>query len=267
MIDGSWGTRRLGLWQFLVVSMARWTPVGRPALRRYVLSNLHKSGPHDITVRGIRYRCHVGDNASENKLLHSGRRKDRRQLALTVGRLKPGDVFVDIGANFGLYTLPAARAVGPSGRVIAIEPNPVMTGRLRFNSESNGFRNIEIDEVAVGAEPGEARLSIDPRQYGLSSLAQQAGTTDRVVPVVTLADLITGSGVSRIDTLKIDVEGFEDQALLPFFDACERRLWPRTLLIETKSSNCWRKDCLAELSQRGYRIAWKGSDDALLVLD
>ena len=64
-------------------------------------------------------------------------------------RLRPGDLFVDIGANVGYYALLAAKRVGPSGAVVAIEASPSIACRLRENIALNGFTNIEVVEAAV----------------------------------------------------------------------------------------------------------------------
>ena len=105
-------------------------------------------------------------------------------------RLRENDVFVDVGANCGAYSLFAARNVGPNGRVIAIEPMPEMLKRLRYNIAVNGFRNIEVVPTAVGPEAGTATLFVDEARRGLSSMEKLEGTTPLQVPVATLLSVV-----------------------------------------------------------------------------
>jgi Protein-L-isoaspartate(D-aspartate) O-methyltransferase (PCMT) len=71
------------------------------------------------------------------------------------GRLRPGDVFVDVGANVGYFTVLASRLVGESGRVVAIEPSPLANSVLRRNVSDNGGENVRVENVAVWDSSGE----------------------------------------------------------------------------------------------------------------
>ena len=75
--------------------------------------------------------------------------------------LPPGATFVDIGANIGWFSLLAASLVGPTGRVIAIEPNPRNVALLRQSAKDNGFDNIDVVTVALGERRGAAALETD----------------------------------------------------------------------------------------------------------
>ena len=173
---------------------------------------------------------------------------------------------MDVGANCGAYTLFAARAVGPSGRVIAIEPMPEMLRRLRYNIAVNAFQNIKVVPTAVGPEAGIATLFVDEARRGLSSMEKLQGATPTQVPIATLLSVIELSGVGRVDALKIDIEGFEDRALLPFFSTAPRTLWPKRIYMETDWSARWERDCIASLLAVGYVEAWRGRGDILLAL-
>jgi hypothetical protein len=65
--------------------------------------------------------------------------------------------------------------------------------------------------------------------------------------------------------MKIDVEGYEDRVLIPFFDIAPRRLWPHRVLLE-RSPHIWKSDCIAYMLARGYHTAWEGRGDSLLAL-
>ncbi len=143
--------------------------------------------------------------------------------------LKPGDVFVDVGANVGYYTLMAAAKVGEKGRVIACEPEERNFQLLRTNVDANHYTHIQLLQTAVGEESGTATLHINPLNRGGNSILPfdryKTGTHtyDRVfierkygrdtleqkVSVRTLDDVLDAEHVLPIRVLKIDVEGFE----------------------------------------------------------
>lgn len=134
-------------------------------------------------------------------------------LALMDEILEPGGVMVDVGANLGLMSLHAARRLGSTGTVIAVEPHPVYFERLERNIARNHFRNIRAWNLAAGSRAGEARIFDVPSvNIGRSSLidpgngARQAGS----VKIKTLDEILDGL---EPHFLKIDVEGFEWEVL------------------------------------------------------
>lgn len=241
--------------------------VGRP-LKRVIHRLLERYGLYyDLEADGLRFRCRAGDNGGEMIVINRRKLDRRQELQQIVAGLRPGETFVDAGANFGLFSLYGAKAVGPSGRVIAIEPNPAMLQRLRFNVAANSLPNLDIAPVALGAERGTASLNIPSTQMDRASLLSVRGQdATSIVPVEPLASILAERGVERVDMLKIDIEGYEDQALLPFFKTAPKSLWPRSILIE-RSEHLWREDCIAYMHTIGYHIVWeKGRTDAMLRL-
>lgn len=125
--------------------------------------------------------------------------------------LKPGMTFVDVGANTGYFALVAARLVGPSGRVLAIEPEPENCERIRRNIALNGYENVEVVPVAVGDRTGEVELHL-AHDHGHHSLLPASPDRDgRTMNVALhrLDDLLAEHDVTRVDAIKIDVEGVE----------------------------------------------------------
>ena len=118
--------------------------------------------------------------------------------------LGPGATYVDVGANVGTLAAAAAARVGPGGTVHAIEANPTIAGFLRENMRLNGFDQVTVHNVAVGAEPGTIRIS--QRRADDMNFVSAGG--DGVAVELTTLDTLLG-GLERIDLLKIDVEGFE----------------------------------------------------------
>jgi len=239
----------------------------RGALRRLVGNAVSGMQPcFDVEIDGLKMRCVGHDNPTEWGLIVTGARQDRGGRDLILSELAPGDVFVDIGANCGAFSLFAARLVGKTGRVIAVEPMPEMIARLRFNVLANRFANVQIFETAVGAGEGSITLWVDEARRGHSSLSALEGATRTTVPVATLHSIVTQAGIDRIDALKIDIEGHEDRALLPFIASADRSLWPKRIYMETTWSARWETDCVDRLRLAGYRLAWEGRGDALLEL-
>jgi FkbM family methyltransferase len=213
--------------------------------------------PIDAVRLGSRMRLHANGNASEKRLMTSPQFFDPRELAILEKALKPGFVFVDIGANAGTYTLFVASRVGRSGRILAIDPHPVARQRLQCNLDLNGVDWATIAPVALSDTTGTLRLYINDRNIGSSSLNAdvEAGSPTRPIEVATrpLLALIEEEGFTHIDAVKIDVEGVEDRILAPFFSTAPAALWPRLLLMEDNRVH-WTTDLLALLRERGYAV-------------
>jgi FkbM family methyltransferase len=129
--------------------------------------------------------------------------------------LKPGMVFIDVGANDGYYTLFAARRVGPSGRVIAVEPSSRERAHLQRNLGRNGLDNVQVVAAALGAESGFVDLHLAHGVHaGHNTLGDFAhddvirASSERVA-LDTLDAVVSRQGLSRVDMVKIDVEGGE----------------------------------------------------------
>ncbi len=125
-----------------------------------------------------------------------------------MGEIRSGDVVVDVGANIGLYTIALAKRVGPEGTVIAFEPDSDNFHALRKNVKLNQIEHqVQLIRAAVGDFPGEVSLS--KAQMESHVLSDAAQGSERV-PMVTLDDVCK----QKIDILKIDIEGYEEKALL-----------------------------------------------------
>jgi FkbM family methyltransferase len=220
---------------------------------------------YDVSRFGVKLRCRAADNFTERTILFS--QTSKQEMGHLLGGLEAGDTFIDIGANCGIFSLTASRIVGAGGRVVAIEPNPAMVERLRFNIEANAFDNVTIVEAAVGESIGEATFHLFERQLGRSRLARKGPGRTITVSVKPLADICAELAITRLGAIKIDVEGYEDRALLPFFRSAPKSLWPRVILMEISSSHAWREDCLRQLQEMGFHIKWQSKRDALLTLD
>jgi len=244
----------------------------RGALKKPVYRFIQRRCPaQDVLFDGIKFRCHIADNGPERFVIFQERQRSWDALRRITETLAPGDTFVDVGANFGLFSTVAAQKVGAQGRVVAIEPHPELIRRLAFNVAANGFTQISIVGSAVGDRAGEAVLYANAASFAESTLAGaptggHPGQHPTRVPIQTLHAIVQDAGLVRIDALKIDIEGYEDRALVPFFDTAPRSLWPRRLLIEILHARDWETDCVARMLASGYALAHQSQSDALLVL-
>lgn len=161
--------------------------------------------------------------------------------------LRPGDTFVDIGANIGFFSLLAARLVGSRGRVVAFEAVPGTAAILLENALDNDMEHIHVRSEAVGAEPGHAPLRVTSHPGGatLSDDADASEITETLdVPVVSLDSLRASGTLPEPDVVKIDVEGHEE-AVLAGMDLLLRDRSP-VLLVELDAANA---DALAHKRQ------------------
>lgn len=129
-------------------------------------------------------------------------------LARTV---RPGWYCLDVGANHGYYTLVMADAVGREGRVAPIEPTPRLADLLRQTLDVNGFQNVDVVQKAASSTDGKKLQLVVPARRSLNArLAEVAGPTDEVVAVESVTiDSLTREW-PRVDLIKIDVEGAEE---------------------------------------------------------
>jgi FkbM family methyltransferase len=124
--------------------------------------------------------------------------------------LRPGDVFVDVGANFGYFTLLAARAVAPGGWVVAVEASAVTAGRLRESLAQNGVRNVRVVNVAAAAEAGAVPFYRAPWDQAEDSTVPGNGKQlVGEVRALPLHALLAEPELRRARVIKVDVEGGE----------------------------------------------------------
>ena len=149
-------------------------------------------------------------------------RYERETTHLFESLIKPGMVVIDVGAHVGYYSLLAARLVGAAGKVFAFEPEEGNHELLLGNINRNGYSNIVAIRKAVSNRVGSTTLYLTALDNGRHS-AYQHGLPDRgsaVVEATTLDAFLDAQGWPKVDLVKVDVEGAEQDV----FQGMERLL-------------------------------------------
>jgi FkbM family methyltransferase len=129
--------------------------------------------------------------------------------------LQPGQRVLDIGANYGVYTLSMARAVGPAGRVWAFEPASATARYLAEGIAVNGFTQVTLEQCALSSAVGEAKLALNADSE-LNALVRGAGGAPgatETVPLTTLDECLLRESWADIAFMKLDAEGEEANIL------------------------------------------------------
>ncbi len=169
----------------------------------------------------------------------------RERIDVLRAVVRPGDCVWDVGAHKGFMSLAAARLVGPSGSVIAVEPAATNRWFLHHHLEWNGIDTVTVVPVALSGERGEAAFG----GRG-DSLAYELGTGDEIVAVRTLTDLVEEDGLPPPDVLKIDAEG-QEAAIL---DAGAEAIGEHAALLVSVHGREMHEACTRILGNRDFRI-------------
>jgi len=159
---------------------------------------------------------------------------ERRSAWLVSHLLAPGDVFIDGGANCGFYSCCAAGRVGPSGRVIAIEPDARLHAQLATQAHLNA-PVIDVRHHALSDEVGSAEFYLPPEDIpdgwglGFVSLEPHPGWTPRVVPTTTMDTIVDAVG-RPVALAKLDLEGHAARALRGAYNALSTRALESVLI-------------------------------------
>lgn len=171
--------------------------------------------------------------------------------------------FVDLGCNIGLYSLPLAVA-RPQGRVVSVDANPKMITRIRWNAAASGLTNLTPMHAAVSDSDGRGDLVIRKDDVAIVAVQESAAGE---MPIRTLSSILSEAGLTAIYGLKIDIEGHEDRALVPFLDSCAQSMKPRRIVIEHPEPQTDYPGCAAAFARHGYRLVTRTRNNSLYTLD
>ena len=242
-----------------------------PAGRYRVLNWIGRRGADPFWARmpaelgSLFFRCDLRDGIMREVCLTG--RYEPQETALLRHILAPGMTFVDVGANWGYFTLSAAHLVGRTGRVLSVEADPRACRTLRANVARNRLDTVRLVEAAASDAPGTLRLqeyesaACESGNYGLAGATPGAAHGRSFdVPARPLDDVLDEAGIERVDLLKMDIEGAEGRALVGLrrmlaarrIDRVLVELHPRMLLDQGMSV----ERVVDDLRGFGYR-PWK----------
>jgi FkbM family methyltransferase len=223
-------------------------------LRRLAMKSL-KGLPLDLETFGVRMRLYPYKNVCERRILFTPQYFDTDEIRILSSRIVDGFTFIDVGSNVGWYALSVAREAGAvPTRILAVEPQPEIFDRLIYNIRQNPSCTIKAVDCAVADKTGELTLFLDPLNRGEASLKiVNSSQTDAIrVPAVTMLELLSREGLTRVDAIKLDVEGAEDLVLDPFFRDAPASLYP-SLFVVANVPERWQIDVVKLLKSKGYR--------------
>lgn len=227
-------------------------------IRKQVLSKAIM--PLDLELQNIKLRCYLTDNISERNFVFLPWRFDAVELEIMKQTLPIDGVFIDIGANIGIYSAIASTVLNSQGTIVAIEPNPPVFKRLQFNlmatmEDQKHKPKVIYQNCGISDHEGEFQLFLDSDNLGASSLKKKDLDNQKSISIacLPLLDVVQQQNIATIDVIKCDIEGCEDQALVPFLSDAPDDLLPKCIIFENNQSQ-WQKDLLAALTQRDFRL-------------
>ena len=174
--------------------------------------------------------------------------------------IRPGDVCFDVGGNVGYMAMLFASAAR-DGQVHVFEPIDVNAAMIQANATLNGFDNVSVNNVAVGAASGEVTFSVsnDSAYSSMRPTGRSAEARSIQVPMLSLDEYAAQHGIGRVDILKADVEGAEEMVLegaQQLLSDHTRR--PRIVLLELFDNNLTPfgssvERCIERMAGFGYR--------------
>ena len=237
---------------------------GAAFIHTAVYRRLKPHGDTEITCLGHRLRVKAHDEGVSRQLLVNGI-YEVAESHFFMNWLQPGMTVVDVGANFGYFTVLAARAEGPGGVIHAFEPEPQNFALLQTNVAATGYSDrVQTHRMALGDAPGELLLFTDSANLGNHSLFKEnvpdsAGALN--VEVIALDAWL--DRLPKVDLIKIDVQGFEARALRGAIRLLERdrprilmEVWPEGLRRAGEAPSLF----LEGLVERGYQLRPLGDD-------
>jgi FkbM family methyltransferase len=172
--------------------------------------------------------------------------------------IKPGFVIFDVGTNIGETLMSFAHLVGKGGFVYGFEPVPFTYAKCMDNLALNSFSNVKVENIALSDRA--EKLFFDPLTYNNSGgiyMRKDADQEGGMVEAITLDEFVERNSITRLDFLKIDVEGFELNVLKGAVNSCKK--FRPVLFIEVNSLNLSRqgvtsKDLINLIVSYGYHI-------------
>ena len=255
-----YGTYRPGIFSRSLINITRKLPnnwLGRRWM--FVLRPIAALGVGtkvDTELFSFPMRLQSTGNVSEKRALYAPQFFDLKERQEIASLAKDNAVFIDIGANMALYSFSTAAEFKnyENTRILAIEPNPIVSRRLAYNLSLNSDLPIEQIKGGLADHDGIMKIVTPENNIGESRLLKEGETASgdiNVIQVNTLIGLLKEQNIDRIDGMKIDIEGYEEVVLAPFLEQATEDLLPQIIVIENNYKK-WERDLMALAATRGY---------------
>lgn len=211
-----------------------------------------RSIPVDTEVFGQKLRLYPFDNKCEKRVICLPQFFDpsERQALADFAKEKDTFNFIDLGSNVGLYSL-FIDSLDKKGQIIAIEADPYIYSRLRYNIDNNQTK-ITAHNIAVSDNNGTITLHINTKNRGENSIVHNQNSGEAVtIACKRLLTIMDEAGMKRADAVKLDLEGAEEIVLTSFFKEAPKERYPELVLIENAPDR-WTIDIYNLLEQQGY---------------
>ncbi len=233
----------------------------RNSISSQVIRTLAKltGGAYDIEWRGLKLRIYPNENFDDKSLFRIGEHPEWEDFQY-LEDLYTGKKLniIDIGGNIGTYALFFWQILDKDSAILSFEPSPITFEKLQTNLDFNKADNIAAINVGIGEKNETSWLyQVNQRNIGENTLVPDDETGQKMeIQIRKLADELNKQDMSHIDVLKIDIEGYEDRALLPYLENCPPAGLPLHIMIEDNRHK-WLTDCFQVLEEKGYELAEK----------
>jgi len=262
----------------IIIYLGQKTFLGRGQIRKQIINFINYFIGYG-NFRNSRFVCKVNNvpfNFYNDKLtgikFYFGR-NEKREINFIKKNSYNNSVFIDIGANMGLYTqnIASLNSENKKIRIIAVDPNPINTFRLKENLKLLKKRIpkilslTKIKNCALGNKT--KKMNFDFSNGLANGLLTKKGNKEKIkVKCKKLIDIINEEELNYITNLKIDIEGTEDLVLIPFFKNCKKKLYPKNIVLEHSSHKLWKKNLINFLNNIGYKEIFKNESNIILTL-
>lgn len=191
-----------------------WLISVRPLELAVFLKTILRIKRRETVIAGLKMWVDPASNFGSRLMAEGNYEPDLAQACRTL--LRDGDTFFDVGGNEGWFSMVACQSVGATGRVFTVEPQERLWPVILENASLNHFANLMLLPFGVAQMEGVVSMNLYPSlNSGSSNFGSGKRRFDKTqrVTVMPLEKLINQSGATRIDLMKIDIEGFELEAL------------------------------------------------------
>lgn len=270
------GIGKAGFKESLLKAYARSFPIRSGKLRvinrlwRFCLIDRNTVREANLVFGDMKMRCDLREMLQRQIYFFGTYFIEREMLDQWLYYAANAEIVFDVGANSGIYGI-AAKAAQPRSQIYAFEPTPEMAQLLRVNAELNRLENFDVVEVAVADRTGTAALhrwrgEIGDNE-GMNYITLNGNDTSERVKVTSIDAFCRRHAISRIDLLKLDIQGQEHRALNGARQILmERRVG--TIFLELNWAEGAPEDCparqsLAILEEAGYQFSAIGGEPEL----